>query len=64
MFLVTKKDSENKKLPSKWTPFASLVFSLLHSIFSKQLGSGLSPQNYLYFQGFWGSKLFNGCLVV
>ena len=32
LFLVTKKDSENKKLPSKWTPFASLVFSLLHSI--------------------------------
>ena len=32
LFLVTKKDSENKKLPSKQTPFASLVFSLLHSI--------------------------------
>ena len=32
LFLVTKKDSENNKLPSKWTPFASLVFSLLHSI--------------------------------
>ena len=31
---------------------------------SGQLGSGLSPQNCLYFQGFWGSKLFNGCLVV
>ena len=32
LFLVTKKDSENKKLPSKWTSFASLVFLLLHSI--------------------------------
>ena len=31
MFLVTKKKSENKKLPSKLTPFTSLVFSLLHS---------------------------------
>ena len=30
----------------------------------KQLGSGLSPQICLYFQGFWGSKLLNGCLVV
>ena len=27
-------------------------------------GSGLSPQNCLYFQGFRGSKLVNGCLVV
>ena len=29
--------------------------------FYKQLGSGLSPQIYLYFQGFRGSKLLNGC---
>ena len=29
----------------------------------KQLGSGLSPQSCLYFQGFWGSKLLNNpCL--
>ena len=27
-----KKREKNKKLPSKWTPFASLVFSLLHFI--------------------------------
>ena len=78
MFLVAKKESENKRLPSKWTPLASLVFSLLHStlqatffkliiyclsssafiflttlFFSKQLGSGLSPQNCLYFQDFF-----------
>ena len=32
LFLVTKKESENKKLPSKWTSFASLLFSLLRSI--------------------------------
>ena len=32
--------------------------------FYKQLGSGLSPQSCLYFQGFWVSKLLNGCLVV
>ena len=30
----------------------------------KQLESGLSPQSCLYFPGFWGSKLLNGCLVV
>ena len=29
-----------------------------------QLGSGLSPQSYLYFQEFQSSKLLNGCLVV
>ena len=34
------------------------------SFFYKQLGSGLSPQGCLYFQGFWDSKLLNGCLVV
>ena len=32
LFLVTQKESKNKKLPSKWTPFVSLVFSLMHSI--------------------------------
>ena len=30
----------------------------------KQLGSGRSPGRCLYFPGFWGSKLLNGCLVV
>ena len=30
----------------------------------KQLGSGLNPQSCLYFQGFGGSKLLNGCLIV
>ena len=33
-------------------------------IFYKQLGSGLSPESCLYFQGFRGSKLLNGCLVL
>ena len=32
--------------------------------FYKQLGSGLSPQSCLYFEGFGDSKLLNGCLVV
>ena len=32
--------------------------------FNKQLGSGFSPENCLYFQGFRDSKLLNGCLVV
>ena len=33
-------------------------------IFYKQPESGLSPQSCSYFQGFWGLKLLNGCLVV
>ena len=37
------------------------LFGTIHSFFYKQLGLGLSPQSYLYFQGFWGSKLLNGC---
>ena len=32
--------------------------------FYKQLESDLSPQSCLYFQGFRGSELLNGCLVV
>ena len=39
-------------------------FEKIHSFFYKQLGSGLSPESYLYFQSFWGSKLLNSCLVV
>ena len=35
----------------------------LRYIFFKQLGSGLSPQSCLYFQGFRGSKLLNGFFV-
>ena len=31
--------------------------------FYKQLRSGLSLKSCFYFQGFWGSKLLNGCLV-
>ena len=31
-FVVTKKESENKKLPSKWTLLPSLMFPLLYSI--------------------------------
>ena len=36
---------------------------LLHFLFCKQLGSGLSPQSCLYSQSFWDSKLLNGCLI-
>ena len=32
--------------------------------FYKQLESSRSPQSCLYFQGFWGSKFLDGCLVV
>ena len=38
--------------------------NVIHLFFCKQLESGLSPQSCLYFQGFWGSKLLNGCFVV
>ena len=38
--------------------------TLYYTLFYKQLGSGLIPQSRLYFQGFWGSKLLNACLVV
>ena len=45
--------------------FSKFCFLLLkYSFFHKQQGSGLSPQSWLYFQGFWSSKLLNGCLVV
>ena len=30
----------------------------------KEKSNTLIPQSCLYFQGFWGSKLFTGCLVV
>ena len=34
-------------------------FYLQLCFFYKQLGSDLSPQSCLYFQGFWDSKLLN-----
>ena len=37
---------------------------MLTKPFYKHLELGLSSQNCLYFQGFWGPKLLNGCLVV
>ena len=39
-------------------------FFFVHLLFYKQLGSGLRPQSCLYFKGFWGSKLFNGCFGI
>ena len=50
--------------------YSNLLFSKFSSqmqiitLFYKQLVSGLSLQNCLYFQGFRGSKLLNGCWVV
>ena len=51
------------------TPDTSLVkyvwlFIVIHLFFCKQFGSDLSPQSWLYFQGFCDLKLLNGCLVV
>ena len=37
----------------------SRCIEIKHTFLSKQLGSGLSAQSCLYFQGFWGSKLLN-----
>ena len=44
-----------------------LLFVTLHYTFGTTLtffGSGLSPQSCLYSQGFRGSELLNGCVVV
>ena len=44
--------------------FTKLVESFFFLLFFKHLGLGLNPESSLYFQGFWGSKLLNCCLVV
>ena len=44
-----------------WKYFDKKVYTLF---LYKQLGSSLSPQNCLYIQGFLGSRLLNGCLIV
>ena len=41
-----------------------ILFFAIHFFLYKQLGSGLSPQNCLYFHGFLGSILHNGCSEV
>ena len=41
-----------------------ILFKEKYTCFFKQLGSRLSPQKCIYFQGFWDSKFLNGCLVV
>ena len=51
----------NKKIKKKRN---DLVRKLRIHFFYNQLGSGLSRKSCLYFQGFRGSKLLNGCLVV
>ena len=51
----------------KWLLYSIYLFKeimeTLHLFFYKQLGSGLRLQSCLYFQGFLGSKSFNGCLI-
>ena len=44
--------------------FISICFMIYTYFLYKPLGSGLSPQSCLYFQGFWGLKLFNCYLIV
>ena len=47
------------------TPDNSNIFNDSNNIFLyNQLGSGPSPQSYLYSQDFQGSKLLNGCFLV
>ena len=41
-----------------------LIFIRTLDFLNKQLASGFRPQSYLYFLGFWGSKLLKGCFVV
>ena len=75
-FLI-KLQAGNLKLSEAATGnvlFRSFSYFLLQVFFSqfcytlifiyKQLGSGLSPQSWLYFQGFMGSKLLNVCSAV
>ena len=66
--LQKKKFKFKRKFPniSNWNkPLLIKTFNDNYTYyFYKQLGSSLSPQSYLYFKGFWGSKLCNGCLVV
>ena len=67
--ITTTSTSYLRKLESSVAGTSSAIFenlsNLLYTLFFyKQLGLGLSPQGYLYFQRFWGSKLLNGCLVV
>ena len=40
-----------------------MKINIKYTIFYKQLGSDLSPQICFYFQGFWRSKMLNGCLI-
>ena len=47
-----------------WATKAGYVENFIPKHFHKQLGSGLSPHISLYFQGFQGSKLLYGCLVI
>ena len=70
----------NRNIKIKWTTKAPgiiqyskilqilefFLFSLITLFFflCEQLESGLSPQSCLYFRGFWGSQLLNGCFVV
>ena len=42
--------------------FSQFCYTLI--FIYKQLGSGVSPQSCLYFQGFMGSKLFNVSLAI
>ena len=67
--IIFKKNTLFKALLHFRTPFFTLIvlvnnFMLITLIFLKQLGSGLTPQNCLYFQGFRGSKFVNDSLLV
>ena len=55
---------DHKSENQRWFHKNGKTISYTYTFVYKQVGSGPSPQSCLYFQGFWGSKLFNGCLVV
>ena len=65
IFYVVSFDLSNEKTLQMLMKIDELnIKKPMNYIFYEQLGSGLSSQSCLYFQGFWASGLLNGCLVV
>ena len=66
MFKVNNKDIRKTSTGIDLTSLLSTLntFTTLNLFFYRQLESGLSLQSCLYFEGFCGLQLFNGCSVV
>ena len=66
IFLFCQKTDNCVRHKDHMSLFIKVTFMLIFYsyFFYKKLELDLSPQSFLYFQGFWGSKLLNGFLVV